>query len=159
MGFARAYREGDEYDLAPRLRAADLAELRAACGDRDPIEILREGAERSVPSVTIIGNNGFVAGMFGVVPSLTDQTGVVWLLGSDELTKPPLSRQFIRECRSYLKLLEGRHRLLWNRMDERNVVHKRWLTWLGFEFYNRIPEYGPERLPFLEFKKCVNQSR
>jgi hypothetical protein len=113
----------------------------------------------SAPSVTIIGNNGFVVGMYGIVPSQWDRTGVIWLLGSDELVQKPLSRQFLRECRTHLRVLERPFTLLWNRMDERNTIHKRWLEWLGFEFYNRIPEYGVERRPFLEFKKsCANPS-
>jgi hypothetical protein len=107
--------------------------------------------------VTIIGNNGFVAGMFGVVPQ-ADGSGVVWLLGSDELVAPPLSRQFLRECKQHLAVMERAYTQLWNHIDERNTVHRRWLEWLGFEFYKRIPEYGHERRPFLEFKKlCANQ--
>ena len=158
MGFARAYREGDEYDLAPRLRQADLDELQASCS-LPPLQVLQTGAYNSVPSVTVIGNNGFVAAMFGVVPQ-PDGTGVVWLLGSDELTKPPLSRQFIRECRTFVKVLERGYTELHNIIDERNTVHRRWLEWIGFEFTNRIPEYGIERRPFLEFKKsCATQSQ
>jgi hypothetical protein len=151
MGFAREYREGDEYELAPRLRKADLDELKAA-SSQAPIDILRTGAYYSVPSVTIIGNTGEVAGMFGVVPQ-KDGSGVIWLLGSDELVQRPLSRQFIKECRVHLKWLGVNYTYLHNVIDERNIVHKRWLEWLGFEFTKRIPEYGVERRPFLEFKK------
>lgn len=156
MGFARPYRDGDEYDLAGRLRQADLDELKAA-SPLDPIVILRTGAYYSVPSVSIIGNKGSVAGMFGVVPQ-KDGTGVIWLLGTDELVQRPLCRQFIRECRYHLKCLQRNYTQLHNVIDERNTVHRRWLEWLGFEFTNRIPEYGHERRPFLEFKKsCANQ--
>jgi hypothetical protein len=95
--------------------------------------------------------------MFGVVPQ-RDGTGVVWMLGSDEIAKPPLSRQFIRECRAFVRVLECGYTELHNVIDERNSLHRRWLEWLGFEFTNRIPEYGHERRPFLEFKKsCVWQ--
>jgi hypothetical protein len=156
MGFARAYRAGDECDLAPRLRLADLQEIQATTTE-SPIDVLRTGAWWSRPSVTIIGNHGFVAGIFGVVPQ-EDGSGVVWMLGSDELTKPPLSRQFIRECRTFVKIIGRGYTELHNVIDERNTVHRRWLEWLGFEFTNRIPEYGVEHRPFLEFKKkCANQ--
>lgn len=156
MGYAREYREGDENELAPILRQADLDELKAACSEA-PIDILRTGAHYSRPSVTIVGNSGLVAGMFGVVPQ-RDGSGVVWMLGSDEITKPPLSRQFIRECCTFVKVLESGYTELHNVIDARNWVHRRWLEWLGFEFINRIPEYGVERRPFLEFKKiCVWQ--
>ena len=157
MGFARAYRAGDEFDLAPRLRMADLQEIQAASGS-NPIYALQEGAEHSVPSCTIIGNNGFVAGMFGVLPE-KDGYGRVWLLGSDELVSKPLSRQFLKECRSYLHVMERNYQLLGNLIDERNTVHVRWLKWLGFSFIKRYPAYGVEGRPFLEFiKLCANQS-
>lgn len=155
MGFARAYRAGDEFDLAPRLRMADLQEIQASSGL--DIEVsLREGAEQSAPSCTIIGNNGFVAGMFGVVPE--GEFGRVWLLGSDELVTKPLSRQFLRECKNFLEVMGRPYLAIGNQIDERNTLHIRWLKWMGFTFINRIPEYGVERRPFLEFiKLCANQ--
>jgi hypothetical protein len=154
MGFARAYREGDEYDLAPRLRQADLQEIQAASG-LDPIQALREGAQKSVPSCTIIGNIGYAAGMFGVVPE--GDFGRIWMFGSDELTKPPLSRQFLRECRDFVNVMERPYLAIGNYIDARNMVHIRWLRWLGFTFIRRVPNYGFEQREFLEFIKCVYQ--
>jgi scaffold protein Gp13 len=156
MGFARAYRSGDEYDLAPRLRQADLQEIQAASG-RDPVIVLREGAERSVPSCTIMGNTGYVAGMFGVVPE--GDFGRIWMVGSEELTKAPLSRQFLRECRDFVNVMERPYLAIGNYIDERNTVHIRWLRWLGFIFIHRHENYGFEKRTFLEFIKCVNQLR
>lgn len=156
MGFVRCYRPGDEYDLAPRLRKADLQEIEAASA-QDPIDALREGAEKSVPSCTIIGNIGFVAGMFGVVPE--DHFGRVWLLGSDELVTKPLSRQFLSECKSFLNGIERMYPAIGNIIDARNTLHIKWLRWLGFTFIRRIPDYGVERREFLEFiKLCAIQS-
>lgn len=155
MGYVREYQAGDAAGLAPRLRMADLQEIQAASG-LPPITALLEGAELSAPSCTVIGNSGFVAGMFGIVPEGT--FGRVWLLGSDELVTPPLSRQFLRECRSYLAVMERPYLAIGNVIDERNRLHVRWLKWLGFTFINRLPEYGVERRPFLEFiKLCANQ--
>lgn len=157
MGFARAYRPGDEFDLAPRLRVADLNECRAVSA-KEPETVLREGAEASAPSCTIVGNNGYVAGMFGVIDE--GIFGRVWMLGSDELCAPPLSRQFIKECKSFLSVMERPYLAIGNVIDERNRVHIRWLKWMGFKFINRIPEYGIERRPFLEFiKLCANRSQ
>lgn len=154
MGFARAYREGDAYDLVPRLRQADLNEIQAASG-RDPLSVLREGAERSVPSCTILGNNGYVAGMFGVVPE--GDFGRIWMFGSVELLHPPLRRQFIKECPAFVKVMERPYLAIGNYIDERNTVHIRWLRWLGFIFIHRHAHYGFEQRPFLEFIKCVSQ--
>lgn len=146
MGFVRAYRAFDEIDLAPRLRMADLREIAASSG-RDPVDVLREGAEHSAPSCSIIGNNGFVAGMFGIVNE--GDFGRVWLLGSDELCAPPLSRQFIRECRGFLTIMERPYKKTGNFIDQRNTVHIRWLTWLGYEFKPTVLN------GFLEFEKCA----
>ena len=159
MGFAREYVEGDADDLVERLRVADKQEIQAIVGgDADLVAIVAAGAHVSVPVVTIVGNKGYVAGMFGVVPQ-PDGSGCVWLVGTDELVSPPLSRQFIRECRTFAAQLERGYTRLHNVMDERNTIHRRWLEWLGFEFFNRIPEYGVERRPFLEFRKpCVWQA-
>lgn len=142
MGFVRCYRPGDECELSLRLRQADLREIEAATG-QDPVDALREGAEQSVPSCTIIDHTGAIAGMFGATP-----TGRVWLLGSDALIQNPLRRQFLRECRRYVDALP--YPLLHNVIDERNTVHVRWLKWMGFTFIRRLP-YGPQHLPFLEF--------
>lgn len=149
MGYAREYREGDASDLASRLRLADIVEIVAGCSG-DPIDVLREGAERSAPSCTIIGNSGFVAGMFGIVPE--GDYGRVWLLGSDELVAPPLSRQFIRECRDFLAVMERPYTVTGNVMHRSNFVHRRWLEWLGYEFKRKILLNG-----FVEFEKCVTQ--
>lgn len=148
MGYVRAYRAFDEIDLAPRLRKADLQEI-AACSGRDPVEVLQEGAALSAPSCTVIGNSGFVAAMFGVHPE--GDFGRVWLLGSDELCAPPLSRQFIRECRDFLAVMERPYNKTGNFIDQRNTVHIRWLKWLGYEFKPTVLLHG-----FLEFSKCVH---
>lgn len=146
MAHVRAYRPGDEVELAPRLRFHDLQEIEAASG-RSPLDVLREGGEQSSPSCSIISQQGFVVGMFGVGPG-----GCVWLLGTDELTRDPLRRQFLRECRTYLRALHQTFPLLHNVIDERNAVHIRWLKWLGFTFIRRFP-HGPKGLPFLEFAR------
>lgn len=149
MGYVRAYREGDAEKLVPLLRQADLQEIAAASG-LPPVDVLREGAELSVPSCTIVGNSYDPAGMFGVNPQPIG--GRIWMFGSDEITTPPLSRQFSRECRRYLAGMEALYPCLFNFIDERNTVHVRWLRWLGFTFVRRFT-YGPENRTFLEFIK------
>lgn len=143
MGHVRGYRPGDELFLAPRLRKADLMEIEAASG-ADPVDALRESAESSAPSCTIIDNEGNIAGMFGCVPD-----GRVWLLGSDALIQNPLRQQFLRECRQYVDALP--YPLLHNVIDIRNKVHIRWLRWMGFTFIGEPFPYGPHNLPFLKF--------
>lgn len=150
MGFVRAYRPGDELELAPRLRTADLREIELFSPGRDPVDVLQEGAEYSVPSCTIVGNRGHLAGMFGVVPG-DSGFGKIWLLGTDELVSHPLKQQFINEVPAYLSNLERLYTALGNVIDTRNTVHIKWLRRLGFTFIRREATY-------LEFiKLCVNQ--
>lgn len=145
----REYREGDADALAPRLRHADLQELRAT-SPRDPVDVLRMSAEESVPSCTVVGASGRVAGLFGAVPS-APSTGVVWLLGSDELTQGPTLRAFLRQCHGYLNTLHALYPILYNCIDERNSVHINWLKHMGFTIIARHEQYGHEQRPFLEF--------
>lgn len=138
MGYVRVYEPGDELELAPRLRGADLRELQAST-TLTPVDCLRAGAECSVPACTIIDNSGAIAGMFGV-----NLDGRVWLLGTEAMTKGSLGRQFIHQCRAYVKTLQRLYPLLYNQIDERNTVHIRWLKWMAFTFIRRIPSYGPQ---------------
>lgn len=155
MGHVRKSIVVDADELAPILRRADLNEMRVTYMG-DPALVLRESILASDPALTVVGNTGLVAGLFGVVGQ-GDGSGVVWMMGSDELTRPPLSRQFIVECRHFIRDLRRNYSDLHNTIDERNTVHSRWLLWAGFEFTNRIFYCGEERLPFLEFKLCAWQ--
>lgn len=90
--------------------------------------------------------------MFGCVP-VDETSGSVWLLGSDDLTQPPLRKQFLAEGRVWLNQLHAFRPLLFNFVDARNTVHIRWLRWMGFTFLRLHPEYGVERRPFWEFAR------
>lgn len=151
MGYVREYREGDAESLAPRLRQADLQELRAST-HVPPAIALRKGAECSAPSLAIIGEENQVEGLFGIFKE-PDGTGTVWMMGSDALTKSPLKKQFLRECRTHLAHLTAGYRLVGNCVDARNTVHINWLKWMGFTFIRRNEFYGVEQRPFLEFIK------
>jgi hypothetical protein len=145
-GYVRGYLPGDEIELATRLRKADRDEIEAASG-MEPVDALRVSAELSAPACSIIDNDwdeGEVVGMFGCVPD-----GTVWLLAADALVQPPLRRQFLRECRTYLDALP--YPLLHNVVDERNKVHIRWLQWMGFTFIGEPILVGPNKLPFRKF--------
>lgn len=153
MGYVREYRDGDAEYLAPRLRTDDRREVEAATG-LDPLAALRLSAEHSGILCTICTHDHVPAGVFGVVPT-DDLTGVVWLLGSDVLTQPPLRRRFLVEGKDYFNRLHQFRPLLWNFVDERNTLHIRWLKWVGCTFINRHPEYGFEKRPFLEFVRII----
>lgn len=147
MAFVRETRDGDLESLVPRLRAADLLELRAHKVDAETA--LRQGFEFSSPCFTIEHLDQAI-GMFGVAPHSTVPTvGLVWLLGSDEIST--IRTRFLRESRRWLKEIEGGYDLLCNVVHEENELHIKWLKFLGFTFINH-------HSPFIEFVRinpCV----
>lgn len=137
--------------LAPRLRQADVRGLQAGSGST-PLQALQRGYTLSVPRCTIIGNQGQPVAMFGVVPWPNDN-GLVWLLATDDLSKRPLLSQFLRDARKYVGGLHNFYPRLILYTDEGNTVLIKWLTQLGFEVCNRIPEYGVEKRPYLTLER------
>ena len=151
VAILRRAHPGDAADLAPRLRRADLAEI-AAGGMGTPLEALLLGVRSGTCYAIVDPQLGTqVYGMFGVVPLPGNpEVGLVWLLGSDELTR--ISYHFLRNSREWLARLSAPYKLLCNCIDSRNTVHIRWLRWLGFTFLNPQPR-GVHGETFIEFLK------
>ena len=147
--YVREYQEGDAEALAPLLRKEDVQEIHAASG-LPPVEALRMSAEESAPSCALIGASGKVAALFGAVRDGWDN-GIIWLLGSDEMVKGKTLRYFVSNVRQHIDALQSIYPLLYNYIDERNTVHVQWLKKMGFTFIHRHTEYGPLKMPFLEF--------
>lgn len=93
--------------------------------------------------------------MGGVAPDeLNDRVGRIWLLGTNAMVEDPINKTgFLRNCRSWVAAMHREYDLLWNCMDARNVVHQKWLEWMGFTFIAKRPNYGAEGRLFLEFCK------
>jgi hypothetical protein len=139
--------------LAPRLRAADVREIRAALGV-EPLGVLRAGVARSDPCFAIQDPDDTLLALFGATPDRREtDVGVVWLLAANELTAHPF--WFLRNCRSWVERLHRRYRVLRNYVDARNAVHIRWLQWCGFTILGRLDHYGVERRPFYEFTRAA----
>jgi hypothetical protein len=134
-------------DLAPRLRALDLAEIEAASG-RPVSEVLAESLDRALWSeavlvegrVEALGGLGTFSMMFG--------PGVPWLVGSDRLTER--ARWFLGESRRQVRRMLGQYQRLENRVDARNAPAIRYLRWLGFTLEPARP-WGHAGLPFHPF--------
>jgi hypothetical protein len=135
--------------VSERLRDADRREVRASGGD--PLLSLQAGVSQSRPAITCLVD-GTPEVIFGVVPG-GPSTGYVWLLGSDAIVRH--RTHFLRLSGTWVSIFHERYPVLTNVVDERNTVHLRWLRWLGFEFIRRHPDWGPERRPFIEFKREV----
>lgn len=144
--------------LAPRLRTADVEEVRAAIGFYS-VAYLTQAYLASDPCYVMVGEEGELVGIYGVVPNPVQlNSGAVWMHCTDDLVKYPF--QFLRRCRAEINALHDDYELLFNFIDARNTVHVKWLRWSGFKFINYHQNYGKEQRPFYEFvriRPCVKQ--
>lgn len=143
----------DATDMAPHLRDADYAELRASIGDlMDPEEVLRIGIEHSDDPRTVEFNGKPIA-IFGVVDAkeTTPKVGWIWMLGTNQIKD--IKGQFLRSCKEQLTQQEKPYEVLTNFVDTRNVVHIKWLRWMGFTIIREVENYGAEERTFYEFAR------
>jgi hypothetical protein len=144
---------GDAEELAPRLRPADLREIQAAVG-KDPYTALEQGRLQSGPCFAALDPEGIVMALFGASPHPhRPEAGTVWLLGSTSLMRNRFG--FLRAAPYWLNRLHSRYRVLGNVIDARNVLHLRWLKWLGFELGERIEKFDFEQRPFFVFRRVA----
>lgn len=144
----RPARLEDAAALAPRLRAADLAEL-SALSTRSPQTTLEHGIKAGTAYAVELAT-GEVVALFGVAPTGEPKLGAVWMLGSEGLLSIRLT--FLRHSRHWLEQLFAGYSLLGNFVDARNTVHVEWLRWLGFRFLRRV-HLGKKGEAFYEFVK------
>ena len=134
-------------DLAPGLRALDLAEIEAASG-REPGEVLLESLDRALEaSVALLDGRPIAIWGLGT-HSLMLGPGVPWMVGSDDLAS--VGTVFLRESRRQVASMLGRYDTLTNFVDARNEPSIRYLRWLGFAFDEAAP-WGHAGLPFHRF--------
>lgn len=126
---------GDVFDLAPRMRQADVDEVLARSG-RDPKDALLAGLRNSDPALTLVGAEGEVVGMAGVVPGAPGR-GAPWMLCSDEIKR--YAPTLVREGRKLIADWLRRYGTLMNFVDARNTVHIRWLELMGFKLGPAAP--------------------
>lgn len=131
-------------ELAPRLRAEDVAEVLAAAGET-PLQALLGSLERSSCAWALFLDDQ-VAALWGLVP-IPGVAGVaaVWMLGSDSLTHHALT--FWRLCRREVPRLLELVPVIVNLVDARYERALRWARRLGFEVLEARP-FGPQGLPF-----------
>lgn len=136
------------------MRQADVAEVKAGLGC-DPHETLVYCFFLGQPCKTLVSWTGKPMGMWGVVPDgKYPEAGRIWLLGTDELVEDRVNRtRFLRQAKQEVDALCAEYQVLFNFMDARNVVHRKWLRWMGFTFIAEHPNYGAEGRLFLEFCK------
>lgn len=153
----RSAKKSDIDALVPKLREADIQEIKAVSGN-DPLTALQRGVIWSDPCYTIIDTKDRPLALFGVVPNADQEGfGIVWLVASNELAK--YSFTFLRHSRAWVEKLQQRYDVLWNCVDARNEVHIRWLKWCDFTFPRRIEEYGVEQRAFFEVSRTRDSGK
>lgn len=115
--------------IAGRMRGADRDEV-GAITDQTPLGALMASYEMSTEAKTALVN-GHPEIMLGVVRdgTILSGRGVIWLLGTDAVVDH--ARDFLRISRPACRDFLSRYPIMWNYVDERNVVAWRWLEWLG----------------------------
>lgn len=141
--------------IANEMRPEDREEVKAGSGDT-PHKALMKGYLQSTECFTLVAPDGPLLGMFGYVKSKTEPCAAVWMLGTTKLFDYRWA--FLRQSRHWVDYMQAQTPLLFNCVDQRNEVHINWLRWLGFKFVRIIPEYGIQKLPFIEFVR-INHVR
>lgn len=122
--------------VAARMRPADVAEVRASSGSSPHDALMRSLSASRVAWTAILDGQPEV--MFGVGDiNILARTGSPWLLGTDAVERE--WRMFLRQSRDWRQQLLSDYDVLRNFVDDRNVVSKRWLQWLGFTLMDPMP--------------------
>jgi len=138
----------DVYDLAPRMRQADVQEVYDAAGV-DPLTALHFSYENATEVNSIIAPDGEVIGLFGVCPTDDPLLASAWMLCSDRL--PEVRKEFIPQSLEWVIRMNTNYPVLYNYVDINNRIAIRWLKYLGFKFIRRVEEFGYSKKPFYEF--------
>ena len=145
----RKTKEHDCLVLSKIMREEDKQEIWSA-GRFKPLEALLDGFNLSEGNCYTLFLNMDIVGIFGV-SKVQDNVGVVWLMGSDNLTK--YKKGFYKVSKEYLELFLKEFKTVFNYVDERNKTTARWLQKLGFNLIKREPEFGKDKIPFNLFLK------
>lgn len=134
--------------LAPRLRPADVNEVKAASGDTPESALVMSIAYSPKSWAWLV--DGEVVAIFGVaMHPYKPMTGIPWLLASPDLEKQKIF--FLRTCGVYIDEMLDVFPVLENYVDCRNTASIQWLAWCGFAMAEVVPFFGAQRLPFIRF--------
>jgi len=140
----------DVVAVADGMRPEDVAEVKAQSGS-SPRETMLHCFFNSRPCMAMVSRHGNVVGAWGVIPEGT-RAGRIWMLGCQAMLDDHGDRRaFLKESKLQLRKLHADYPVLFNVVDARNVVHVRWLKYMGFTFIRKHPNWGPESRLFYEF--------
>lgn len=130
--------------IARRMRQADRDEVYAYRA-LTPTGALISSLGQSASAWTAVVD-GRPEVMFGVCDlNILTGSGVPWLLGTNAVDRHYVP--FLRRSIEWRNQLLARYSTLRNFVDDRNVVSKRWLKWMGFTLHDPVMVNGhPFRL-------------
>ena len=133
-----------------RIRQADIDEF-AAGYCMTPEKGMRLGLKVSTHAWAGVWN-GKVIGIAGLHPtSFIGDHANPWMVGTRDLERPELTREFLELSRSVLEYMVSIYPHLENWVDVRNRRAVRWLRWLGFTMHEPEP-HGPYGMMFHRFE-------
>jgi len=136
--------------IAPRLRKADLRELKANSPAKPDVALMTS-VWLSNPCYTICVY-GEPIGLFGLCPQ--KDVGVVWMMGTDKVLQ--IKHTFLKASKEWLNYLLELKPVLFNFIHEKNTIHIKWLRWLGFSIISKKEGFGLNGETFYEFVKIKN---
>jgi hypothetical protein len=147
----RAASEKDVYAIAPLLREADKAEIKAMTGSSPLIPLLTSFNESDIVWFAYRPDGSPLA-IFGVGKDIDCAAGIPWMLATDEAKRFAVS--LVKMGQKWVDRRLSDYGLLHNFVDSRNTVHINWLKRLGFTI-NPEPHYiGHDKsVPFLFFHR------
>ena len=116
--------------LANRLRGEDIREILAARPHASLRHSLIECVEVSYKAFSVMDETIGCIAIFGT-RNAGEGIGIPWMLTSDLLFDRSC-RKFIKQCKSYVKLLTDDFTQNYNLVSSTNIKAHRWLAWMGF---------------------------
>lgn len=133
--------------LHTRLRKSDVQEIYAS-HHHDPYSALCLSYYRSLLCFTVVYSGNPVA-MFGVVPeNYLGHKAVIWLLGTDDLTKHRI--RFARHSKKFVGMFLDMYPFIFNFVHDKNKESIDWLKRIGAKIGEPMP-YGEEKENFRFF--------
>lgn len=137
-------------ELSPNIREVDRQEIWAAA-HITPEESIRLGLKDEAWACYF---DDELACIFGCKPvTILSDEACPWMIATPVIERRP--KTFLRHCRPIVELWQERYEKLINYADDRNLVVKNWLKWLGFTLFEPQP-YGYEGRPFCKFERVRN---
>ena len=142
--------------LAPHLRPGDVLEIQRSSG-LNALDGLLESVRLSDDDMCWAATyHNVPVAMFGANDITPDDPaykgmtlGGIWLLAGQGIYLNKLD--FMHKCKEYLAIMHTRYEFLTNFVDADNVGSMIWLPRLGFRPVAQVDDYGPEKLPFIQY--------